>query len=369
MAEDQEKIIESCRNQISAIDREIFDLVKKREQLSVKIGQAKRGLKIPDRDFNREKIVFERAIAIAKELDLPVGFVTTLQKLIIEASVSRQEQDRIKDDFHEAPKSVLVIGGAGRLGKWLCHFFADSGHQISVADLVKPDFPCRYVEKIDKTAGTHDIIVIATPIRASLAVLAKLEAQKIFSPVIFDVSSVKSPVKSALLSLKACGAKVTSLHPMFGPSVELLFGKHIIRTSLGVADADREVSEIFRATSLEVVDMSFEEHDAIIAMLLSLSHMINLIFVRALSQSGFSIEMLERFSSPTFSNLLAVAKKVYSENPHLYFEIQALNPFTKQALGFLTNALADLNSAIDNCNEEDFVHIMANGSRYLQGRA
>lgn len=368
MDADKEKIIEACRRQITDIDRNIFLLVKQREQLSVKIGEAKRGLNIPDRDFRREKLVFEQAISLARELELPENFAVALQKLIIEASISRQEKDRIKNNFHDAPKSVLVIGGAGRLGSWLCRFFADSGHAVSVIDKTKPNFPCRYHDHIGEHAAHHDIIVVATPIRASLAIFSELESICLSRPVIFDVSSVKSPVKDSLLKLKHLGARVTSLHPMFGPSVELLFGKHIIRTSLGVEAADREVNEIFRATSLSVVDMSIEEHDAVIAILLSLSHMLNLVFVHALRMSNYPVDFLERFSSPTFSNLLAIAKKVHQENPHLYFEIQALNPFTKDALHHISNALAALNSAVENANEERFITIMNDGKGYVQGQ-
>lgn len=365
MAEDQEKIIESARDQISAIDRKIFMLIKKREQLSAEIGEAKRELLVPDRDFKREKIVFDQAIALAHELNLPVKFATALQKLIIEASISRQEKDRIKNNFDHAPKSVLVIGGAGRLGHWLCHFFADSGHKITVIDKVRPNFDCQFQESIDESVILHDIIVVATPIRTSITIFQKLQKLKIIRPVIFDVSSVKTPVQDALMKLKASGAQVTSLHPMFGPSVELLFGKHIIRTSLGVETADREVDEIFRATSLHMVDMSIDEHDAVISILLSLSHMVNLIFIRALQKSQFPIKYLERFSSPTFSNLLAIARNVYSENPHLYFEIQALNPYTKNAYQHLNEAFLEFTSIVKNDNEADFVNFMKDGERFL----
>jgi prephenate dehydrogenase len=78
---------------------------------------------------------------------------------------------------------------------------------------------------------------------------------------------------------------------------------------------------------------------------------------------------LERFSSPTFSNLLAVARKVYSENPHLYFEIQGLNPYSEQAFRFLDEAFSEFISAIKDCKEGDFVNIMANGEQFLQGQS
>lgn len=365
--DEKKRVIESCRLEISQLDKEILSLVKRRELLSAQIGLAKKDLSVPVRDFHRERQVFEMAAKTAQELDLPINVATKLQKLIIEASLSRQEQDRIKSDFLDAPKSVLVIGGAGRLGQWLCRFFADSGHGISVVDLHKPKFSCKYSTELDESAHHHDIIVVATPIRASITMLKRLKVLQIKKPVIFDVSSVKAPVYDALCELKHSGAQVTSLHPMFGPSVELLFGKHIIRTSLGVEHADSVANEIFRATSLQVVDMSIDEHDEVISLLLSLAHLVNIVFVNALKKSRFAVEYLERFSSPTFSNLLTVAKKVLQENPHLYYEIQALNPHTESAHKKLTESLLEVIESIRNHDEQDFVSIMDAGKRYIAG--
>src|SRR5580658_10324193 len=110
----QEQVLEDCRHEINKIDQEIFNLVKRREELSVKIGHAKRELLIPDRDFAREKIVFEQAIKTAKKLNLPEATAIRLQKLLIESSLSRQEKDRIVNS--QKSRSVMVIGGAGRLG-------------------------------------------------------------------------------------------------------------------------------------------------------------------------------------------------------------------------------------------------------------
>lgn len=372
MGHQQEQIIEQCRTRINDIDREIFLLIKKREQLSAEIGSVKRDLSMPDRDFKREKTVFDHAVGLAKELDLDEAFAIALQRLIIEASLSRQEQDRIRNSVDESQKSVLIVGGAGRLGKWLCHFFADSGHRVSVVDMIHPGFSCDYSRHLDESADRHDIIAIATPIRVSNDILGQIHRLHLKHPIIFDVSSVKAPVYDSLRQLKDKGVRVSSLHPMFGPSVNLLFGKHIIRTSLGVQEADDLVTDLFRATSLQVVDMSIDEHDAVIAILLSLSHMVNIVFVRALEKSGFRSGHLEKLSSTTFSRLIAIARDVMSENPRLYFEIQALNPHTMAAHQYLSQALLETVNAIDQFDEESFVAIMRENERYLanppQGR-
>lgn len=365
MSNDKLKIIEKCRDEIGTIDNEIFSLIKKRESLSAAIGEAKRDLLIPDRDFAREKAVFENAIALAKTLDLQVSFATDLQKLIIENSLSRQERDRIKKSDHAA-LSVLVIGGAGRMGQWFVQFFADSGHKITILDKAKPELPYPMRESLDASVDSYDLIVIATPIRASKAILAELETLPIKKPVIFDVSSVKAPVQKALTKLKERGLKVSSLHPMFGPSVQLLFGKHVIITSLGNKEADELAKSLFKSTSLKLIDMSIDEHDRTMAYLLSLSHLIHIVFVTALHKSDVNIGVLESLASPTFSSVLAQARKVFEENPHLYYEIQALNPHNNKPYQELSLALKNTLDAIGSQSEEDFVSLMQAGQNYLR---
>lgn len=357
--------IDNCRQKINDIDRKLLVLVKERELLSAQIGQLKRELSIPDKDFSREHAVFEHAIACAHELDLPESFAIKMSELVMGLSLSRQERDRIRHNLASAPLSVAVIGGSGRLGRWLCHFFADSGHTITVIDQVKPDFLCSYQTSFDATITNHDLIIVATPIRVSSDMLNQLGTYNLAKPVIFDVSSVKAPVRQALLKLSQQGAKVTSLHPMFGPSVEVLFGKHIIITSVANNQADNFAKKLFKSTSVSMVDMSFDQHDQIIAYLLSLSHLLNIIFIGALEHSGFSIDFLSRFSSTTFSNLLSIAQRVFSENPQLYYEIQALNPYNQACYQALSRSLASTLSAINTTDEQAFVILMRAGQNYL----
>lgn len=364
----QKDVIEACRNGITALDQEIFRLIKQREVLSAQIGEAKRGLNIPDRDIAREKAVFDHALKLATTLDLPQSLATALQQLIIEVSLSRQERDRIKQSALHQALSVLVIGGSGRMGGWLSRFFADSGHNISVVDQVKPDFEANYYQHLDERVLEQDLVVIATPIRVSASILNKLKDYSLKKPVIFDVSSVKTPVFASLAELRDQGVKVTSLHPMFGPSVQLLFGKHLIITSLGVREADDLARSLFKSTALTVVDMSIDEHDRTMSKLLSLSHMINILFVTALKHSHVPIESLERLASPTFSNCLSMARKVFDENPHLYYEIQALNPHNKNTYEELRCAFNHLLEVVTNLKEPEFVAIMQAGQNYL-GRA
>lgn len=365
MEKDQVAVIDACRSKITSIDQEIFTLIKKREQLSAQIGEAKRGLNIPDRDVAREKAVFDHAMTLARTLDLPQGLATSLQQLIIDVSLSRQERDRIRNNPPKQALKVTIIGGSGRMGAWLSRFLADSGHEISVIDKIKPDFEANYSHELDDSVGLSDVIIVATPIRTSADILEKLKTMRLKKTVIFDVSSVKAPVYNALSSLRDDGVLVTSLHPMFGPSVQLLFGKHIILTSMGMPKADDFARDLFKSTALTVLDMSIEEHDEAMSYVLSLSHLLNIIFVLTLRESELPLANLARMASPTFSHVLSQAQKVFEENPHLYYEIQALNSHNKKSYEKLELVLKNLIEAVTNKKEDDFVALMKAGQQFL----
>ena len=359
------KTIDVKRSQITKIDEEIFSLVAKRQDLASQIGALKRDINQADKDFAREKQCFKRAEILAQELRLPSEFASNLQSLLIELSLSRQQVERIKTAQRENKKRVAIIGGAGRMGGWFCRFFSDSGHHLLVIDKNKPIFDCDFQENLSEEIEKYDLIIVAAPIRQSIALLEQLSKFDLKNAVIFDVSSIKEPLTKNLFELKNKGYKITSLHPMFGPSVELLFGKHIIRTSLGVKEADLEAENLFGSTALKVVDMSFDKHDEIISYLLSLSHALNIAFGKTMQKSGFSFAYLNQFSSTTFMQQSQVAKKVASENPHLYYEIQALNSKNQAVLKIFMDTLQEITTLAENKNESAFAKLMTSAHEYL----
>ena len=83
----------------------------------------------------------------------------------------------------------------------------------------------------------------------------------------------------------------------------------------------------------EQIEMSIDEHDRLMAYVLGLSHALNLAFFTALADSGEAVPRLQRMSSTTFDAQLKVASLVATDNPHLYFEIQALNDYGGASIG------------------------------------
>jgi chorismate mutase/prephenate dehydrogenase len=155
---------------------------------------------------------------------------------------------------------------------------------------------------------------------------------------------------------------------MFGPTTELLSGRHVVFIDLGNAEALAAARALFAPTMAEQVVMSLDEHDRLIAYVLGLSHALNIAFFTALAESGEAAPRLARISSTTFDSQLDVATLVSEESPELYFEIQALNDYGAESLQALAEAVERLRKAVAGQDFATFRALMEQGLAYLQGR-
>jgi chorismate mutase/prephenate dehydrogenase len=218
-----------------------------------------------------------------------------------------------------------------------------------------------------KTDLLHDFIVLATPLAATDAILRDLALRR--PPgVIFDIGSLKSPLRAGLMALRSHGCKVASAHPMFGPDTELLSGRHVIFVDLGCAEALEAVRALFAPTMAEQVVMSLDDHDRLIAYVLGLSHALNIAFFTALAGSGEAAPRLALLSSTTFDAQLDVASRVARDNPELYYEIQSLNDYGAESLEALAQAVERIRTAVLSQDHDTFVALMRRGREYLADR-
>ncbi|MEM9302685.1 MAG: bifunctional chorismate mutase/prephenate dehydrogenase [Pseudomonadota bacterium] len=356
----------TLRERLNTVDRTILELVAERQSIVQAIGQTKVSSGIPTRDYARERQVIERARGIADELGLRPELAETLVRALIATSLESQEADRIAQRDHSGAPA-LVVGGAGKMGRWIAGFLDSQGYAVAIADEHPEDvgFPNRpdWLEDVDQ----WDVIILATPIAITADLLEALE-QRRPRGLIFDVSSLKSPLRRPLRALADAGLRVTSVHPMFGPDTRLLSGRHVILVDVGHAEANAEARALFEPTMAELVEMSLEDHDRLISYVLGLSHALNIGFFTALRESGEASGQLARLSSTTFDAQLDVARAVAGDNPRLYFEIQSLNDYRLAPLNALGEAIDRLRSMVVSGDENGFVRLMELGREYLSQR-
>jgi chorismate mutase/prephenate dehydrogenase len=244
---------------------------------------------------------------------------------------------------------------------------ASQGFAVEVADPAGAPAGFAHLADWRESALKQDFIVIATPLGITDKILREL-AMRRPKGVVFDLGSLKSPLRAGLNALKTHGCRVTSLHPMFGPDTELLSGRHVIFVEAGSAEATAAARELFASTMVEQVVMSLDDHDRLIAYVLGLSHALNIAFFTALAESGEAAPRLARLSSTTFDSQLDVATRVAQESPELYYEIQSLNDYGAESLEALAQAIERLRSAVLSQDFESFAALMRRGREYLEDR-
>jgi chorismate mutase/prephenate dehydrogenase len=355
------------RHSLNEVDRQLLELVAERQSLSREIARVKRLTGRPTRDYQREREVILGARATAGELGVPPALAESLLRLLIRSSLTTQEQASVAARGVGSGRRALVIGGAGKMGRWFVEFLASQGFGVEVADPAGAPPGATRLDDWRDSDLRHDFIVVATPLGATDAILRELALRR--PPgVLFDVGSLKSPLRAGLMALKSSGCRVTSIHPMFGPDTELLSGRHVVFVDLGSAEALERARELFAATMAEQVVMSLDEHDRLIAYVLGLSHALNIAFFTALAESGEAAPRLARISSTTFDSQLDVATRVAEESPELYFEIQSLNDYGAESLEALGQAVARIRAAVAAQDHDTFVALMERGRDYLHGR-
>ncbi len=362
-----EPTLEDLRLRLNQIDRQLISLVAERKAVSSEVARAKRTTGHPTRDYEREKDVILGVRAIATELGVSPALAEDLLRLLIRSSLTTQEHASVVARGKGTGRRALVIGGSGKMGGWFVQFLLSQGFTVEVADPAgAPDGATR-VDDWRTTDLKHDFIILATPLGVTDAILRDLALRR--PPgIIFDVGSLKSPLRAGLLALKSHGCKVTSLHPMFGPDTELLSGRHVVFVDLGSPEALAAARELFSATMAEQVVMSLDDHDRLIAYVLGLSHALNIAFFTALAESGEAAPKLARMSSTTFDSQLDVATRVAQESPDLYYEIQSLNDYGAESLEALAQAVERIRTAVLSQNHDAFVVLMQRGRDYLEDR-
>jgi len=359
--------LDDLRRRINEIDRQILELVGKRQETSREVARAKRATGYATRDYNREREVLLAARETGNQYGVSPQVAENILRLLIRSSLTTQEQASVAAQGAGSGRTALVIGGAGKMGRWFAEFMASQGFAVEIADPAGAPPGFTHLPDWRSSPLNQDFIVIATPLGITDKILREI-AMRRPKGVIFDVGSLKSPLRAGLNALKSHGCRVTSVHPMFGPSTELLSGRHVIFVEAGSAEATAAARELFASTMVEQVVMSLDEHDRLIAYVLGLSHALNIAFFTALAESGEAAPRLAKLSSTTFDSQLDVASLVAQESPDLYFEIQSLNDYGSESLEALSQAVERLRTAVISQDFEAFATLMRRGREYLEDR-
>jgi chorismate mutase/prephenate dehydrogenase len=349
--------LDELRRRIGELDREVLRLAAERVRIAREIGRRKRAEGLPTVDYAQERRILDAATAQASVTGLDPDVAQDLVTRMVRASVGAQEADSMQHSAHGQGRRAVVVGGAGRMGRWMDRFLATQGWAVSIID-PRAD-PAENGEGQARLADC-ELVVLATPPGATAAMYRNWRK----SPprgLLLDLASIKTPLVKPIRALQRAGAIVASIHPMFGPATVLLRDSDVVVCDTGDAEALQGAESLFAPTTARIVHLPLEEHDRVMADLLSLAHAAAIAFALALPAAEHPVH------STTFQALERLAAQVARENPDVYYEIQADNPHSMEALDRLKSALTRVRRAVSSRSPESFGKLLAEGRRRTPG--
>lgn len=348
--------LDSLREQIQDIDKKILELTAKRMEMCRQVGALKKQQSIPIKNYQIEKNIMSRTSQSAERLNLEPKLAKDILRLLITQSVIEQEQikaDKASHNYLKSHKNVGIIGSQGPMGQWMWQFFQGFGHNMMGCDTKNSAEP-EHQYKIEEIAANADFIVIATPMTQAAETLRHLVRFK-SQAIIMEICSLKSPVSTALDECESAGLKIASIHPMFGPNTKLLADKNLIICERGDELTTKIVTDVFKATTVNIHHIEFAVHDKYMSYILGAAHLTNLLFANLMDGKDVGFQDLNRLAGTTFAKQLAVSQDVLSENPKLYHEIQYLNKETPAIFDNIIEIVNSLKELTLKDKQEQFI--------------
>ncbi|HZM16751.1 MAG TPA: prephenate dehydrogenase/arogenate dehydrogenase family protein [Candidatus Krumholzibacteria bacterium] len=348
-----EEDLDTLRERIRELDLHLVALVAERVGLARQVGELKRLQKRATVDYAQERVVLERARAAAAQRGLDPAVAEDLLAGLIRASVTAQDADSLRLAAVGAGKSAVVVGGAGRMGRWFARFLSAQGYTTGSLD------PAAAPEENDwahQALPAAELVVCSTPPAATAALYADW-VRKPPAGVVVDIASIKTPLLEPIRALQRAGGRVASIHPMFGPSIFLLRDADLVICDTGDREAAAAVERLFQPTTAHLVHLPLADHDRVMADLLSLAHATAIAFALTLPETEHPVR------STTFQALESLAAAVVRESPDVYYEIQTMNPHSAEALERLRSALDRIVGAVAARDAGGFRALLEEGQR------
>ena len=345
--------LDELRARIDELDARLIATAAERIALVREVAEVKRRTHVATVDFAREAQILNRARTLAQSHGVAPSVAEELIKGLIIASVKAQDEESLRFAATGAGQRAVIIGGAGRMGRWMAQFLSAQGYETGALD---PAAPADEHAWATENLFSAELVVCSAP-PATIATTYASWDRTWPRGLVVDIASIKTPLVEPIRALRARGARVASIHPMFGPSIVLLRDADVVICDTGDAASTDEVEQLFRPTTARLVHVPLAEHDKIMADLLSLAHATAIAFALALPQSQHAVR------STTFQKLETLSAALVRESPDVYYEIQSKNPHSAAALAKLHDALERVMVAASSSTPDAFHELFGEAQR------
>lgn len=252
---------------------------------------------------------------------------------------------------------VGIIGGTGKLGGLFRKIFEEEGFEVLVSSRTTSLSKEELIRK-------SDIIIISVPIKSTIPVIREITPFIKEGKLLMDLTSLKVGPINEMLKSKA---DVLGAHPLFAPSIGDVRGQTIILCPQRISNNElyQKVNFILTNRGANIVEMTPEEHDKMMAVIQGLTHFSAIALCHCMKDLNFDIKKSFECTSPVYRLTLDMAGRILNQEPELYADISLLNPITPEILLQYIKSAETLFKKIQTKDREGFIKFFEEASQYL----
>jgi len=258
-------------------------------------------------------------------------------------------------------ESIAIIGAGGQMGKWLAGYFVKKGFEVTGFDTENPvPTNINKAESLISAILNKEYVLLSTPTKKTPEIIRLIAKEMRRESYLIDITSQKSKTATALGKIPAKVCPVC-IHPMFGPGAKGVKGQNII--SIPIKDGKKELDvakNLFPDANFVTIDST--EHDKKIAIILGLTHLINIAFANILAKDD-KILLTEKMAGTTFKAQKIIAESILTESPELIETIISNPEIRKVAEEFWKDIGRLLSSAQEGNGHEIVTYINTNKNK------
>lgn len=242
-------------------------------------------------------------------------------------------------------KTAAIFGGEGNMGKITVEMFQQLGFETISVDPTNPESltPAEAIER------SKVVFFSVLPIEVINEIVTQ-NSGLFDNHMVLDNASVKEPFADAFKELDARGISVCSTHPMTKHD-QPLHGQKVLILEVGNnAARARELAEaLYKNAGMVTIPLSFESHDASMAVVQLVPHLVMRAVGRVFEKKGVDIQSILKFAPANFQLFNLSMWRTLVQDPEISSTVIA--SLQKQPTG--SNLGRDIQEAIEEIVEQE----------------
>ena len=335
--------LDQLRQKIDEIDSQLVQLLSKRAKITAQVGKYKSQVGLPIYVPEREAELIAKRRAEAEQQKVSPVLVEDLLRRIMRESYHTQNVDYLCTN--PQIKKIVVVGGAGALGKIFVDMFKRSGYSVQLLEL--NDWP-----NADTILDDAGLVLVAVPIKLTESIISRLTNLPL-NCVLVDITSTKQKPLAAMMA--AHKGPVLGLHPMFGPDIASLVKQVVVVCHGRNAEEYEWLLKQIRIWGGILQQTTAKEHDDAMVFIQVMRHFCSFVFGAHLAGENPPLERLIALSSPIYRLELAMVGRLFAQDPSLYADIIFNNVDSVDLLKRFIGRFEQAITLVEEGNKSEFI--------------